>query len=195
MAVYCIDNVSTDASVGDIALFVSKMGVTVLKCNGCNPRRTRWQWNQGIMPTDRNAFRICIPREESEKFLCADRWPAHIGITPWIFRKRKPGHPEQHDNAPTERTQSGAQSLQQQRVTTHSTPAATTGGATVVAAAAAAAASAAARDRSDVTVGPPRPTSLSTSTPALEEGAEMEERDVAMTDPDLTFTDNNNGGD
>jgi len=190
-AVYCVDNVSTDATAEDIALFVSKMGVTVLSCISCDPRRTRWQRKQGITPTNRNAFRICIPREESEKFLCANRWPAHIGIAPWIFTKRKPGQP---DKAPTDRPQSDAQSVQQRRVTIQS-PSAATGGATA-AVSAAAASTAAAPDRSkSAVVVPTRSNLLSTSTPAVADGAETDDHDVAMSDAEHTITENNNGGD
>jgi len=185
-AVCCIDNISTDATAEDS--IVSKMGLTVLSRILCDPRRTRWQRMQGITPTDRNAFRICIPREESEKFLCADRWPAHIGITPWIFTKRKP------DKVPTNRPQSDAQSVQQRRITIQSTPA-VTGGATA-AVSAAAAATAAAMDRSESAVIIPTRSNLqSTYNPAFAGGAETDDHDIAMSDADHTITENNNGGD
>jgi hypothetical protein len=42
-----------------------------------------------ITPTDRQAFQLCVPREQSEKLLDASRWPAHVTITDYFFSKNK----------------------------------------------------------------------------------------------------------
>jgi len=88
-SVHCIDNVSINVSAEDMAHYVSKLSVTVLSCSEVAPRRTRWQQQNDIEPTGRKAFRLCVPREERDKLLDADRWPAHIAISDWIFSKKK----------------------------------------------------------------------------------------------------------
>jgi len=87
-SVYCIDNVMTTVSEEDVTRFVSKLGITVLSCHRVKPRRSNWQRQQGIEP-DRGTFRLCIPREENDRLLRADAWPAHIAVTPWRFAKKK----------------------------------------------------------------------------------------------------------
>ena len=72
-----------------MARFVSRLGVTVLSCHQVEPRRSQWQRLQGIKIKDRKAFRLCVPREESDRMLNADAWPAHIAITAWRFGKKK----------------------------------------------------------------------------------------------------------
>jgi len=60
----------------------------VLGCYKVNPRRTFYQRQNGIQPKDRNTFRLCIPREDTERLLDPQKWPAHILITQWQFKKR-----------------------------------------------------------------------------------------------------------
>jgi len=88
-AVFCVDNVSTECSAADLLLYVASLGVDVLSCAAIKPRRSRWQRIHDITPTDRHAFRLCIPREQSEKLLDASRWPAHVTITDYFFSKNK----------------------------------------------------------------------------------------------------------
>jgi hypothetical protein len=87
-AVFCIDNVSTSVTDNDLKQFVASMNVTVLTCHAVKPRRSRWQRLAGITPTDRKAFCLCIPREESSILLNANIWPAHISISRWIFSQK-----------------------------------------------------------------------------------------------------------
>jgi hypothetical protein len=89
-AVFCIDNVSVNADVPDIVDLIKTIGVNVLSCFQVKPRRSQWQRSQGIVPEDRKAFRICIPREETSKLLDVEAWPAHIAITAWRFIKPVP---------------------------------------------------------------------------------------------------------
>jgi len=86
-AVFCIDNVGTNITADDMEEFVKAMDVRVVTCNQVPPRRPQWQRARGIKPTDRHAFRLCIPRDDCDKFLDADKWPEHISICRWIFKK------------------------------------------------------------------------------------------------------------
>lgn len=87
--VFCIDNVEKHATVEAMTRYVqTKLGVNVLSCYQVKPRRTRWQIENDVDP-DRVAFRLCIPREECQRLMNVDLWPAHIAITPWQFRTRK----------------------------------------------------------------------------------------------------------
>jgi len=88
-AVFCIDNVMTSATEKDIECHIKRMGVTVLSCHSVQPRRSRWQRLKGIVPADRSTFRVCIPREQTDKLLVADAWPANITITAWRFIEKK----------------------------------------------------------------------------------------------------------
>ena len=142
-AVFCIDNVARIASEDDVTRFVTKLGVTVLSCHRVQPRRSRWQREQKIVPDDRSAFRLCIPREESGKMLNADAWPEHVAITAWRFGKKKDADVVVIDDGARSRN------VEQQRPpASHSTPVAAGGnsGSTsqLTAAAAVAAAAAAA---------------------------------------------------
>jgi len=129
--VYYLDNISTNTTADDIANFVSKMGVTVLSCSRVNPRRNHWQRQHDIIPQNRYTFRICIPRKESEKFLCADRWPAHIAVSKWIFSKKERHPPHQQHLTETERES-------ERRLNSSEPPQAAPSGGTTTAAAAAA---------------------------------------------------------
>jgi hypothetical protein len=88
-SVFCVDNVTTTATEEDIRRHVSSLGVTVLSCHGVQPRRSRWQRLNGIVPCDRSTFRLCIPREQSDKLLIADAWPANVTITAWRFTQKR----------------------------------------------------------------------------------------------------------
>ena len=76
-----------NVSTNDLCEFVHNLGVTVLSCHLVKPRRTRWQQEQRIWPV-RSTFRLCIPREETDKLLIADAWPDHVAISAWQFLKK-----------------------------------------------------------------------------------------------------------
>jgi len=67
--VYCIDNVSTTVGQDAMKEYIVNNGVRVLSCYLVRPRRSRWQRESGIIPEDRNTFRLCIPREQRGKLL------------------------------------------------------------------------------------------------------------------------------
>jgi hypothetical protein len=89
-ATFCVDNVSTDVSELDLANFVTAMDIDVLGCYKVKPRRTHWQRLNGVVPSDRLTFRLCIPREDSDRLLNPKLWPAHISISWWSFKKKNP---------------------------------------------------------------------------------------------------------
>ena len=88
-AVFCIDNVMTSATEENIRLHVRSIGVDVLSCHQVQPRRSRWQRANGVVPVDRSTFRLCIPREQSSKLLIADAWPSNITISAWRFARKQ----------------------------------------------------------------------------------------------------------
>jgi hypothetical protein len=87
-ATFCIDNVSTAITDVEMTKFVEAMDIDVLGCYKVKPRRTFYQRQHGIQPTGRNTFRLCIPREDTKRLLDPQKWPAHILITEWQFKKR-----------------------------------------------------------------------------------------------------------
>jgi hypothetical protein len=89
-AVFCIDNVSRYTDVADIITYINDLGVDVISCFQAQPRRSQWQRSHGIIPQDRIAFRVCIPREQTDKLLDPNAWPAHISLTAWRFSKLDP---------------------------------------------------------------------------------------------------------
>jgi hypothetical protein len=108
--VYCIDNVSIKADVADIVSYVIKLGVLdVISCYEVQPRRSRWQRINNIVPTDRKAFRLCIPREDCNKILNEDAWPAHVSITAWRFNKKSTDLGSDHDSVDTRKVNSDMQ--------------------------------------------------------------------------------------
>jgi len=97
-ATFCVDNVATDVTELDMATFVASMDIDVLGCYNVNPRRTRYELVHGITEVkDRKAFRLCIPREDSERLLNPKRWPAHVAVSQWTFKKKT----EDGSSAPT----------------------------------------------------------------------------------------------
>ena len=83
-AVFCVDNVNTSVTAGDIWHHVQKLSVTVISCFPTKPRRRRGE-SEPI--TDRNAFRLCIVDEDKEKLLNADSWPNSVTIFEWFRGK------------------------------------------------------------------------------------------------------------
>jgi len=71
-----------------MAKFVAVMDIDVLGCYSVKPRRSPYQRIHGIEPQDRKAFRLCIPREDSARLLDPKKWPAHICVSHWIFKKK-----------------------------------------------------------------------------------------------------------
>ena len=85
-AVYCVDNVSNQYGEKALASFVTRLGVRVLTCHEVQPRRTRWQRANDVAP-DHRAFRICINRADTDRFLNDEKWPADITISRWFSKK------------------------------------------------------------------------------------------------------------
>jgi len=97
-ATFCVDNVATNVTEKQMANFVAAMDIDVLGCYNVKPRRTRYELAHGITEVkDRKCFRLCIPREDSERLLNPKRWPAHVAVTQWTFKKKA----EDETSAPT----------------------------------------------------------------------------------------------
>ena len=77
------------ASAESMARYVVAMDIDVLGCYEVNPRRTNWQRQQGIYPNDRKTFRVCIPKEDSKRFLDPLKWPENVAVLQWRFKKRQ----------------------------------------------------------------------------------------------------------
>ena len=69
------------------------MDVNVITCYKVKLRRSPWQRQVGITPADRSTFRLCVAREDVDKLLNDEMWPAHISVTAWTFLK--PGQQQQ----------------------------------------------------------------------------------------------------
>ena len=86
-SVFCVDNVSTKVDEDNLTKFVKSLNVNVISCFKVQPRRSSWQKKAGIVPKDRNTFRLCIASEDVKKLLNDEAWPAHISISTWSFKK------------------------------------------------------------------------------------------------------------
>ena len=98
-ATFCIDNVSTDVSELTMAQFVAAMDIDVLGCYNVKPRRSSFQRSHGIEPKDRKAFRLCIPREDTARLMDPKKWPAHISVSHWIFKRNSTQNLTQFEDA------------------------------------------------------------------------------------------------
>ena len=88
-SVFCVDNVKTDVTASDMEKFVvDSLNVKVISCFQVKPRRAKWQKEAGIVPTDRNTFRLCIDRDDERNFLNEEIWPQKIAIYRWAFKDR-----------------------------------------------------------------------------------------------------------
>ena len=98
-SVFCVDNVRTDVTVSDMEKFVvDSLNVNVISCFQVNPRRARWQKEAGIVPKDRNTFRLCIDRDDEQNFLNEEIWPQKIAIYRWAFNDRNQGKNEDRND-------------------------------------------------------------------------------------------------
>ena len=87
-AMFCVDNVSNDVTVDDLQQFVRRMGVRVIECNTTNPRRTRRQKANDIIPDDHRAFFLCINKANIKLLLDPSKWPADVSVSAWFFKKK-----------------------------------------------------------------------------------------------------------
>jgi len=94
-----------------MAKFVAAMDIDVLGCYSVKPIRSPYQRIQGIVPQDRKAFRLCIPREDSARLLDPKKWPTHISVSHWIFKKKSTQSEDVHDAASSSNGRSNAVGL------------------------------------------------------------------------------------
>jgi hypothetical protein len=85
-SVYCIDNVNPLYSVDDVVNFVSNLHVTVISCFEVKPRRRYSDYGENPVP--RKAFRLCIHSSDCDLLLDASKWPAHVVIYDYFFKKK-----------------------------------------------------------------------------------------------------------
>jgi hypothetical protein len=81
--------VSTSVTTSELCVFVARHGISVISCFETIPRRSHKQKQQGFIPNDRKAFRLCIAREDCDKLLNSDIWPAHVTVSRWIFTRKE----------------------------------------------------------------------------------------------------------
>jgi hypothetical protein len=94
--VFCIDNLDTSITTSALTSFVSSLNVTVISCFNVQPRRSASQKLSYITPTNRNAFRLCVPREDVDRLLDADFWPSDVTISKWFLKKKTDEHTNEH---------------------------------------------------------------------------------------------------
>jgi len=66
--------------------FINDLGVHLISCFKVAPRRPAWWDKNKEYKPNRNTFRVCIPKHESDKLLNEDIWPEFISISTWIFK-------------------------------------------------------------------------------------------------------------
>ena len=86
-SVFYIDNVDNSVTVDDLAEFVASLSVRVVKCNEVRPRQRR----NDTGTVNGKAFRLCINRDDRSLLRDADKWPAYVGISDWIFKPTNTG--------------------------------------------------------------------------------------------------------
>ena len=85
-SVFCVDNVNPRYSVDDVVDFVSKLHVNVVSCFEVKPRRRYSDYGENPVP--RKAFRLCIHSSDCDLLLDASKWPAHVVIYDYFFKKK-----------------------------------------------------------------------------------------------------------
>jgi hypothetical protein len=86
-AVFYVDNVEDSVTVSDLEKFVLSLSVRLVSCHEVKPRRRR---NETDMSSSK-AFRLCINRDDRDRLLDANKWPAYVGISDWIFKSSNVG--------------------------------------------------------------------------------------------------------
>ena len=103
---------------------MNKLGILdVISCHEVQPRRSRWQRSNNIVPIDRKAFRLCIPRDDCVMLLNEDAWPAHVTISAWRFNTKKSDCSSDRDYGDAQRVNNVNNNIQDPD-TRQSTPAA-----------------------------------------------------------------------
>ena len=77
---------------------VDSLNVNVISCFQVKPRRAKWPKEAGIVPKDRNTFRLCIDRDDEQNFLNEEIWPQKIAIYRWAFKDRNQNKTEDRND-------------------------------------------------------------------------------------------------
>jgi len=81
--VLCVDNVNVNCSAENMSSFISSLSVEAVTCFEVKSRRRR---NESADVVDRKAFRVCIFKDDLDRFLNANAWPDSITISEWFFK-------------------------------------------------------------------------------------------------------------
>jgi len=73
-AIVCVSIFNGDTSCEEIKQFITSMDVRVLFCFVAKTRFVATK-----------AFRICIHRDDKQRFLETDNWPKHVVVRNWFF--------------------------------------------------------------------------------------------------------------
>lgn len=95
-SVYLVDNLANSCDIKALTTFVLRMNVRLLTCYEVKPRMSRWQHAHNIIP-DHRAYRVCINKADSERFLDEAKWPADITISRWYSLKNRAAAAESND--------------------------------------------------------------------------------------------------
>jgi hypothetical protein len=95
-AVFCVDNLDAAVTAADITSFVSSIGITVISCSSVQPRPSASQKLSHFKPANRNAFRLCVLRDDVDHLLDADVWPIDVTISKWCFKPRSDEHMDRY---------------------------------------------------------------------------------------------------
>jgi len=82
--VFYVDNVDDSVTTNDLGEFVQSLSVCLVSCLEVKPRRRR---NAAALSNSK-AFRLRISREDRDRLLDADKWPAYVGVSDWIISHR-----------------------------------------------------------------------------------------------------------
>jgi len=100
-SVYLVDNVHRSFDEEAMANFVQRrLGVRLVSIFGVTPRMTRWQRRHNTV-VDHRAFRVCINRADTDRFMDATKWPADITVSRWYTitqRNHKNANVDQHED-------------------------------------------------------------------------------------------------
>lgn len=88
-SILCIDNVSTDVTHDEMTRFITDdLKVEVISLYKAKPRRRRYETADDV--SDRQAFRLCIKKDDEERLLDDTAWPADVFVYEWFFKSAAP---------------------------------------------------------------------------------------------------------
>ena len=80
-AVFCLSNIDSSYSEGDIKSFVLGLGIRVLTCFELKPSQNR--------PEGNKSFRLCIIAEDKNKLFNRENWPVGVTLREWQHKPKE----------------------------------------------------------------------------------------------------------